>query len=128
MGNKMGNQTSIPKHPTRDLNELKAIFNPVYKVVDSTLYVRTVNYIKMFDFDYITSISNISSDYDGRYGCIVYLEQYDEGKLRQNVVTLTTYYPSFSYEERQILAQEITKDVISLFEKYKLPEITKNTI
>ena len=112
----MGNQTSIVSKPARDLNELKAIFNPVYKVVDNLLYVRTVNYLKIVDLDEITGISVDC------YGCNITLENNQFDKLRQYTITLSTYYSTFSYDERQILSQELTKEVIDVFEKYKHPQ------
>jgi hypothetical protein len=113
---KMGNtyvKTRDPAPVVRDVNELMAILKPVYKVNDSVLYVRTVSYMKVINMD---DIVGITYTYD--CCCVINIEEREGEKLRTNQIQLSCNY-NFTYDEAKMVAKEMTKNIIDLFENYK---------
>jgi hypothetical protein len=111
---------------TRSMSQLLDIFRPELKVDDNNiLYVKTVNYIRVIDMSKIIGI--IFSSPEGKRSPSCRIVMIDKEGTEYDLYLLCAYetkdtpinIPSFTVTEQFILAQELTKRITVIFEKYR---------
>lgn len=109
----MGAKLAIQEAPSRKLEDLITIENPVYTILKTKLYVRTNNYLKIVELDKISEIVAQTDYYSPR--CIIYVE--DATRCNGNCIILD-FDSTFTCQEKKMLAREITKNIIDLYERH----------